>query len=128
MISYYDLLGMIKEGNAPRKIRVHLTCNPRDYEAIDDMGEFCYYSLIGEPDENYKSYLSESYVESCMLEDGIEVIEEDNKIERLEQWVDVKSWVGNDLKRGLEEQSEFNKNIYYKINEIIDYINTHCKD
>ena len=53
-----------------------------------------------------------------------EPFEEDKKIEKLEHWVDVKSWVeGNDLEKGLEEQSEFNKNIYYKINEIIDKLN-----
>lgn len=52
-------------------------------------------------------------------------IEEDKKIKKLEHWVDVKSWVeGNDLEKGLEEQGEFNKNIYYKINEIIDKINS----
>ena len=57
------------------------------------------------------------------LNTEVEIIEEDKKIEKLEHWVDVKSWVkGNDLEKGLEEQSEFNKNIYYKINEIIDYL------
>ena len=42
--------------------------------------------------------------------------------------VRCKSWLeGVDLEKGLEEQNEFNKNIYYKINEIIDKINEEDK-
>lgn len=73
----------------------------------------------------------DDYVFSCsnyditaMLDNEVEIIEEDKKIEELKYWVDVASWVeGEDLKKGLKEQAEFNKNLYCKINEIIDKLN-----
>ena len=58
------------------------------------------------------------------LKNVSKIIEEDKKIKKLEHWVDVKTWVkGNDLETGLSEQSYFNKNVFYKINEIIDKLN-----
>lgn len=78
MISYYELLGMIKEDKAPNKIRVHLTREPRIYEAeYYDDGDFSHYFIDGDTDEEYHHYLSECLLESNMFDKNIEIIEED---------------------------------------------------
>ena len=62
---------------------------------------------------------------------------EDEKIKKLNEYVDIGSFTNqigiednlgfvhwsNDLKEGLDKQTNFNKNVLYKINEIIDKIN-----
>lgn len=62
---------------------------------------------------------------------------EDKKIEKLNEYVDIGSFTNqigiednlgfvhwsNDLKEGLDKQTNFNKNVLYKINEIIDRLN-----
>ena len=68
MISYYDLLGMIKEGKQPKKVKYDdiifnwCDCNYIDYE----------YDYL-------TSYLSER----DMFEDDIEIIEKYNGIEKI---------------------------------------------
>ena len=86
MISYYELLGMIKEDKAPKKIRLHLTSKPKIYKAVYDFGDFNYYTLYEEEiiDDDYKVYLSECFLESDMFEKNIEIIEEEKKIKQLE--------------------------------------------
>lgn len=87
MISYYELLGMIKEDKAPNKIKVHLTSTPKIYKKDDDIEKYCYYVIDDdeETNENYKYYLTESYLESMMFDKNIEILEEENKIpEKLE--------------------------------------------
>lgn len=82
MISYYELLGMIKEGKAPNKIRVHLNSTPKIYVKDDDIEEYCYYILNNkeQEDENYKDYLMDSFIESMMFDKTIEILEEEKKI------------------------------------------------
>ena len=82
MISYYELLGMIKEDKAPRKIRVHLISTPKIYKKDDDIEEYCYYVIDDdeETNENYKYYLTESYLESMMFDKNIEIIEEEKEL------------------------------------------------
>ena len=70
----------------------------------------------------FNYYIVDELMDS--LNDEVEIIEEDKKIKKLGHWVDVKTWVkGNDLETGLSEQSYFNKNVFYKINEIIEKLN-----
>ena len=125
MISYYDLLKMVKDDEAPRKIRVYLAGHPREYEAIDDLNEFSYYSLIGEPDDDYRYYLSESYIESCMFEENIEVL--DKKIDKYKyQTSQIPSWFRDEeLIRVINENFEKHTKAIY---DIIDHIDTNCKD
>lgn len=71
MISYYELLGMIKEKSNPEKIKHD-----------DDLYEFdynlnCYHSESG------KCYLSEAFDEENAFDKIIEIIE-DKKIEKLD--------------------------------------------
>ena len=110
MISYYELLGMIKEGKAPNKIRVHLTSEPRIYEVEYDGEDFNCYCLRKKSieDEEYKYYLSDSYLESMMFDKTIEILDKE-KIEKLE-------YVVNDEEQKIE--------IIKKINEIIDCLNS----
>ena len=109
-----DLLNKIANGEeVPKKIYIR---DVDSYTWQEDVKEYW-----SDRDEN--NLLSDLDLSSTNLKEDVEIIEEDKKIKKLEHWVDVKSWVeGNDLEKGLEEQSEFNKNIYYKINEIIDYL------
>ena len=80
MISYYELLGMIKEDKAPEKIRVHLTTNTsRIYVRENDFeGTFSFYGLLSNQiqDDEYKYYLAECLLESSMFDKNIEIIED----------------------------------------------------
>lgn len=78
MISYYELLGMIKEDKAPNKIRVHLTSEPRIYEAEYDGEDFNCYCLSKNSveDGDYKCYLADSYLEGMMFDKTIEILGE----------------------------------------------------
>ena len=128
MISYFDLLELVKNGEAPRKIRVHLTINSsRDYEEVDDMDEFCYYELIGEPDDDYKYYLMESFIESCIFDENIEILEENKEnIKKIETFDDYTA-KGNlhtymNINGNKCQVSEVQKVIINKLNKVIDYI------
>lgn len=83
MISYYELLGMVKEGNAPKKISVSLTYGTmKTYEATYDGGEFSYYWLTSNiSNENYKNYLTECFLESMMFDECITILDEENEFE-----------------------------------------------
>lgn len=115
MISYYELLGMIKEDKAPRKIKVHLTREPRIYEAEYGCGDFSYYWLVGEKeDSDYHHYLAEDFLESMMFEKNIEIIEEEKKIpEKLNH----KDFLDNFGGLAINDDKFIDK-----INEIIDYL------
>lgn len=107
-----DLLNRIaKDEGIPIKIKF----KGKEYEWSQ---EFYDYKCI---DINHK-YLVEDLETEDLNRTCEEIpIVEDKKIEKLEYWIDVHSWVeGKDLEKGLQEQAEFNKNIYFKINEIID--------
>lgn len=86
-VSYYELLGMIQEGNAPKKIEVKLCNYSRIYVAEYDAEEFSHYVLKDEhyEDENYKYYLVESMLESTMFDKCIEIIEEDKEYEDIKE-------------------------------------------
>lgn len=94
MISYYDLLGMIKEGNIPKKVKYDdIIFNWCDVDYID--GEYDYLT----------SYLSER----DMFEKFIKIIEEDKDIEEL----NYEEHIGVDLV----------ETIYDKINELVREVN-----
>lgn len=61
-------------------------------------------------------------INTTVLNDEIEVIEEDKKIEKIDlDWVEV-----FDFKE--QSQQDCVKTVFYKINEIIDYINKENKE
>ena len=110
MISYYELLGMIKENNIPEKVK---------YD--DDLYEFdynlnCYHSESG------KCYLSEAFDEENAFDKIIEIIE-DKKIKKLK--VD-NGYIAGVLENGDEHwytMSSPQKILANKINEIIEVLN-----
>lgn len=97
MISYYDLLGMIKEGKEPKEIVLQLNCGTRTYIPEYDGGEFFLYKLknMDLENEDFHYYLSDTLLESQMLEKCITVIngKEDLKKEmsKLQSEIDLLS-------------------------------------
>ena len=99
-ITLYELLGLIKDGKAPKKI----SYNDIEIEYNKDTKDYYPY---------YDKYLFEYKFEDCVdfLEDEVEIIEEPKKIKRLD--IDFKK-IDDEIVY-LEFES--------KINEIIDEIN-----
>ena len=113
MISYYELLQLIKLGKEPKRIKVHLTGRPREYYAEYDFDDFSHYSLDGESNENYRDYLVECFLESDMFDDKIEIL--DKKIpEKIN--LDTEELRGKETIRAIDYLFEG------KINEILDYL------
>ncbi len=127
MISYYELLGMIKDGKAPNKIRVHLTSEPREYRMIFDCGECNYYELIGNENNDYKYYLSDSYLESMMFDKTIEILDEKKIPEKLD-YCDENTFMFKCKENSYLTREEMRlldsnfKELGNKINSIIDYL------
>lgn len=127
MISYYELLTLVKEGKEPKRIRVHLTSTKSkiycaEYDIIGKT--FNYYGLenIHEENENFKYYLSECFLESGMFDKNIEILDK-KEIEKIEFDTNDERIVWFD-ERG---KHHFNTNVKdrffaNKINEIIDSI------
>lgn len=93
MISYYELLGMIKDGNIPKRIYVKLPSLNYGvhYIAEYDYGDFSHY-YAEEDDINYKSYLNDCFLESDMFGIFIQVLDEEEfeDIEEIELTNDEK--------------------------------------
>lgn len=93
MISYYDLLGMIKEGNIPKKVKYD--------DGIFEWDDYDYISSA--------NYLSNYLNERRMFDKNIKIIEEDKDIEEL----NYEEHIGVDLV----------ETIYDKINELVREVN-----
>lgn len=128
MISYYELLKRIEEGDIPEKIRVHLTNTPRVYKADYDGSDFSHYFIYdGETDGDYHHYLAECFLESTMFDLNIEIIEEEKKIpEKINKSYNIRIL---DLDKphtikdyDMEQLIEMVQDIYNKQVEIIDYL------
>ncbi len=128
MISYYELLGMIKEDKAPKEIMVHLTKKPKMYKAVYDFGDFNYYALYEEEiiDDDYHHYLAECFLESDMFDKNIEILDE-KKIEKINKSYNIRIL---DLDKphkikdyDMEQLIEMVQDIYEKQGEIIDKLN-----
>ena len=122
MISYFELLGMIKEDKAPRKIRVHLTSNPKIYKAVYDFGDFNYYTLYEEEiiDDDYHHYLAECFLESSMFDKNIEILDKKKIPDKLKSLNNV----GNvpNLLEFADKQQLNNCLLKDKLNEVIHYL------
>lgn len=109
LISYYDLLGMIKEKNIPDK--VYWVTNSKEkilFDAEYDFDEFSHYYLN---EENCRSaisnYLGENFLESDMFNECIEIPNDDfEDIEEIDLGI-------------LNQQSEKNREFRIKINQLI---------
>lgn len=126
MISYYELLGMIKEGNIPKKIKVHLTpVSSRDYISEYDIDEsFTYYRLENEKEENddYRFCLADCYLETTALDETIEILDE-KKIGKI-HWKSKESLEGDfNSKEKQDILARRTERLKKSINEIIDLLN-----
>ena len=91
MISYYDLLELVMNGEEPKEIDVKLVCgDPVRYKAEYDFDDFLCYHIedSNRIDDNYRMYLSECFMESGMFDSSIEIVEdEDTALELLDDEV-----------------------------------------
>ena len=126
MISYFELLKMIKEDNEPKKIRVHLTSGTsRIYLAEYDGYEFSHYYIEGDIDESYRCYLAECFLETDMFDENIEIIEE-NEYEPFEENKKIEK-LGWAYEPDILKLNVLNKKlgtICSRIDEIIDKLNS----
>ena len=116
-ITMYELLGLVKDDKAPKKISYNNIELEYDKDAKD------YYSYYGK-------YLFEYKFADCVdfLEDEVEIIEEPKKIEKLypvrgSDLADLTSKNVALKNNPLIELCKALKNINNKINELIDEIN-----
>lgn len=138
-----DLLQRIaNKKDIPKVIRLYekiFIFNGNDYRYINNEKKLCnFIEYIGFYTNDVLNdeieILDEDYIENIPKED---TSKENKKIEKLNEYVDIGSFTNqigiednlgfvhwsNDLKEGLDKQTNFNKNVLYKINEIIDKIN-----
>lgn len=118
MISYYELLNMIKEEKAPKEIKYRGVI----YKAMYDCDEFSYYYIknIKEINEDCRDFLSECFLESDMFDKNIEIID---KIEKL-KWNEKSqhNTVTDNTKKTLEHLLSRSEQLKKSINEIIDFL------
>ncbi len=91
-ISYYELLELVKNKQAPEEISVNLTGN-REVKYIADYDglSFSHYFIenLDEKDGNYHHYLAENFLESGMFDRCITILDEKpKKIEELDLNID----------------------------------------
>lgn len=122
MISYYELLGMIKEGKAPNKLKLYQVGTFKVYIKVEDIDDTCWYVLENDDDcdDNYRTYLSECLLEGEMFRKNIEIL--DGKIipEKLEEY--KMTYPDGALRE--DEAGEQIELLTKKINEIIDVLNS----
>lgn len=116
-ITMYELLGLVKDGKAPKKIAYN------DIELEYDKDTKDYYPYYGK-------YLFEYKFADCVdfLNDEVEIIEEPKKIEKLEpvRGSDLADLTSKNValkNNSLIELCKTLKNMNNKINELIDEIN-----
>lgn len=105
-ITMYELLGLVKDGKAPKKIKYH----NKEFEYKEGCEDYYGY---------YGNGLFEDKFENCtnFLNDEVEIIEEPKKIEKIELCMEYDYEEVND---NLEKDM---KTLVFKINELIDEIN-----
>lgn len=125
-ISYYELLGMIRNGIDLKDLKVYLTGNEyRIYTYCSDSAtdDFSHYEIKNKSDidDNYRDYLSECFLESMMFDKCIEFVEEQDKL--------IPKHITNEFIQGLDKYmtKQDIKHIAHKINEIINYLQHKAK-
>ena len=128
MISYYELLTMIKEGKEPKRLRVSLIKNDSKvyYAEYDIDNTFSYYAIENKDGENeiFKYYLGECFLESDMFDKCIEILDK-KEIEKIEfDTNDLEESIVWFDERGKHHFNTNSKDRFFanKINEIIDII------
>ena len=107
-ITMYELLGMVKDGKAPKKIKI--VSNNYNREFYFDGDIYMYKDEYGE------YAMTDDVSIEMLLNDEVEIIEEEKKIpEKLDKYADISGnlaleWSGSE------------KKLKDKIDEIIDYL------
>lgn len=108
-ITIYELLGLVKDGKAPKHIKY------RDEEWWWGYDTYTYFAdLERTPDAQTNMFTR--YVINYCLDDDVEILEEENKIEKLDEYAHIDSLDYNMCNIMFER-------ITNKINELIDKIN-----
>lgn len=117
-ITIYELLGLVKDGKAPKKIKYRDKI--WEYTSTIMGTGYQYYSTFC---EEWKTLQNEVYLEEY-LNDYVEIIEEDKKIEKILISMDDNSmpFVGDNQYKHLS-YSEIDLLMANKINELIDEVN-----
>lgn len=121
-ITIYELIGLVKDKKEPKRIKY----KNKIYDFIDDLQD--YRKIIDEEDEN-ELFVNLFYVYFAkdFLNDEVEIIEEDKKIEKLPYYSLEKiqksenkdEWYENRIKLLEKRINDYHN----KINELIDEIN-----
>ena len=121
-ISYYELVTMVKEGNIPKLLILHLVPNKSveyvpDYDYVSD--KLVGYEILNDKDEdeNYRYYLVDCFSESTMFDKVIEIIEEEKEIEKI---TIREKTIG--FPNGEWTARNMDKAFAVKINELIDEV------
>lgn len=117
-ITMYELLGLVKDGKAPKKIKY------RDkiwqYVSTTIGTGYQYYSTFY---EEWKNLQNQVYLEEC-LNDEVEIIEEPKKIEKIEMYQDEEGhYFLNKQDRKVYVNCDEIDFMVGKFNELIDEIN-----
>lgn len=109
-ITIYELLGLVKDGKAPKKIKFRNEIY--EYKNNIENGFIDYVGIEKETNVNFylSSHIGNNYI-SDIFTDEVEIIEEPKKIEKCENYEDF---------LGIDDYIEHLKN---KIDELIDEIN-----
>lgn len=111
MISYLELLHLVKNGRKIDLVELNLNCGKAYYRAYYDDGKFNYFGLSNKKreDVNFDYFLANSLLESQMFEKNIKIIN-NKKIEKIDF-------------RTLNTQKEKNRIMKDTINLLVDEMN-----
>lgn len=118
-ITMYELLGLIKDGKPPKKIKYR--DNIWEYTSTVIGKGYQYYSEFY---QEWETLQKQVYIEEC-LNDEIEIIEEDTKLNKinLNYSVPYAIYDMKALRETLEEIIENQRTHEDRINELIDEVN-----
>ena len=113
-ITMYELLGMVKDGNAPKKIKYRGTIW---YLEQDFSNRLPYYNN-GYNNDNLLTGKEKDYF-SHSLNDEVEILEEEKKIP---EKLTLSSYWNGTFEEEQEYRNKRDDEITFKINSIIDYL------
>ena len=120
-ITIYELLGLVKDGKAPKKIKIRNEIY--EYKYIGD-GFIDYAGIEKETSAIFflSSYIGNNYI-SDIFTDEVEIIEEDKKIEKI-SWSEKESLAGDfTTSKKQEILARRTEKLKASLNELIDEIN-----
>lgn len=117
-ITMYELLGLVKDGKAPKKIKFRNEIY--EYENHIKDGFIDYVGIEKETNEVFylSSYIGNNYI-SDIFTDEVEIIEETKKIEKIARCDSIKMTYYGELHKPTENEEI----LRIKVNELIDEIN-----